>query len=370
MVPLLLASVAGASAEALRRSQPDDAVAQAAPQESAPMRQPRAAHQATVLADGKVLVTGGCTGGCDRSLASAELFDAETHRFRPAAAMAIERDSHVAIALADGRVLVAGGWSQRRASARSELYDPGAERFSDGPGMGTGRAAPAAARLPDGRVLVVGGQDSALAPLASAELFDPAANRFVAVAGMAQARVGHVAVALADGRVLVAGGRQARRGSILASAEVFDPATGRFQATGAMAVPRHKFAAARLPDGRVLVLGGADVRDQRGRHRSSEIFDPGSGRFSAGPDMAWPRFKLVDAVATLPSGAVLVAGGAARIELYDPRSGRFSVLPGALDQAREFATASVLADGSVLLLGGYDDAIRTSAAAWLVPAPR
>jgi hypothetical protein len=120
----------------------------------------------------------------------------------------------------------------------------------------------------------------------------------------------------------------------------------------------------------VLVLGGSDVRDQRGRYRSSELFDPRSGRFSAGPDMAWPRFKFTDAVTTLASGAVLVAGGAARIELFDPRSGRFTTLPGELDAAREFATASVLADGEVLLVGGYDEAIRTSAAAWLVPGPR
>jgi hypothetical protein len=371
-LPLCLAWAAGMLAACTALAQPDPrttTASEAGPVPIEPLRQARAAHQATVLADGDVLVTGGCTGGCDRSLRSAERFDAATRRFRPAAAMAIERDSHVAIALDDGRVLVAGGWSQRQASASSELYDPHADRFTGGPALAVGRAAPAAARLSEGRVLVVGGQDTAMAPLASAEIYDPVAGQFTAVAGMSAARVGHVAVALADGRVLVAGGREARRGGILADAELFDPASGRFQSTGSMAVARHKFAAARLPDGRVLVLGGADARDQRGRHRGSELFDPRTGRFSAGPDMAWPRFKLVDAVATLASGAVVVAGGAERIEVFDPQTGRFVALPGTLGEAREFATASVLADGQVLVVGGYDDAIRTLAGAWLVPVP-
>jgi hypothetical protein len=179
-------------------------------------------------------------------------------------------------------------------------------------------------------------------------------------------RISHVAVSLADGKILVVGGRQARRGEILSSAEIFDPSTGKFEPTGSMSSPRHKHAAALLPDGRVLVLGGSDVRDQRGRYRSTEIYDPATGTFSDGPDMNLPRFKLPAAIATLSSGAILVAGGAARIELYDPNTNAFALLPGELKDAMEFATASLLANDEVLLAGGYDGEIRTSASAWLV----
>lgn len=333
-----------------------------------PMAVARAAHQATLLQSGEVLITGGCSGSCDVPLSSTERFSPQAGGFRAAAPMAVARDSHAAIALADGRVLVAGGWSHRQATRSAELYAPDADRFTATGEMQVARAAPAAVRLLDGRVLLCGGQTSQLEPLATAELFDPAAGRFSSTAAMGVARTGHVAVTLSDGRVLVVGGRRARRGEILDSAEIFDPASGTFQATGRMASPRHKHAAALLPDGRVLVLGGADVRDQRGRYRSSELFDPASGTFSAGPDMHAPRFKLVDAVARLPSGGLLVAGGARWLERYEPADHRFVRLPDELAEAMEFATATLLPAGDVLLTGGYDDSIATSSSAWRVSA--
>jgi hypothetical protein len=329
----------------------------------------RAVHQATPLGSGEVLITGGCTGGCDTNLRSAELYEPGARVFRPAAAMAIARDSHVAIPLTDGHVLVAGGWSERRATNSAEIYDPGSNRFVAAGTMTVARAAAVATRLSDGRVLITGGQTSEFEPLASSELFDPSSSGFSSVASMSVPRIGHVAVSLADGRVLIIGGRQARRGEILRTAEIFDPATGQFHPTGDMSSPRHKHAAALLPDGRVLVLGGSDARDQRGRYRSTEIYDPKTGKFTDGQDMRWPRFKLRDAVAVLPSGAVLVAGGATQLELYDPGSQAFVPVQGELSGPREFATASLLPSGEVLVLGGYDEQIRTSASAWLVRVP-
>ncbi len=329
----------------------------------------RAAHQATPLLSGEVLITGGCTAGCDATLRSAELYKPDARVFRPAAAMAIARDSHIAIRLNDGRVLVAGGWSEGRATDSAELYVPESNGFVAAGALAFARAAPAAVRLGDGRILIVGGQNSEFEPLASSEVFDPSSSSFSSRGSMSVPRVGHVAVSLADGRVLIIGGRQVRHGRILRSAEVFDSSTGQFLRTGDMSSPRHKHAAALLPDGRVLVLGGSDERDQRGRYRSTEIYDPKTGKFTSGPDMRWPRFKLTDSVATLPSGGVLVAGGATQLELYHHGSESFVTVPGELSAPWEFATASPLPDGGVLVLGGYDEHIQTSASAWLVRVP-
>lgn len=329
----------------------------------------RAAHQATPLLSGEVLVTGGCTAGCDASLRSTELFNPETQAFQPAASMAIPRDSHVAVRLNDGRVLVAGGWSERRATNSAEIYDPGHNRFLATGRMILARAAPEATRLSDGRVLITGGLNSELAPQASSELFDPASSSFSSVGSMSVARVGHVAVLLANGKVLVIGGRQVRRGEIQRTAEIFDPSTGQFERTGDMSSPRHKHAAVLLSDDRVLVIGGSDERDERGRYRTTEIYDPKTGRFTDGPSMQWPRFKIPDAVAVLPSGAVLVAGGAKQLEFYDPGSNSFVPVQGELNDPREFATASLLPNGEVVILGGYNEQIQTSASAWLVRVP-
>ncbi len=345
------------------------AAAEPAVQELAPMASARAAHQATVLDDGSVLVTGGCRGRCDEGLAVVERFDPVTRRFHTLAPLSIQRDSHAAVRLQNGHVLVLGGWSAGQATAHAEMFDPTTRRFSATGAMQHARAMPAALLLPDGRVLVSGGQSSDMAPLAGAELFDPRHGGFESLRPMGSPRVGHSMSLLTDGRVLVVGGRSARRGPVLRTAEIFDPASGRFSPAGEMQLPREKHAAVRLLDGRVLIVGGSDVGPRSQRHRSTELYDPASGRFEPGPDLLWPRYKLPDAVLRLADGRVLVAGGAPQPEVYDPASNRFQPLQGELRGAQEFSTASLLPGGQVLVLGGYDEEIRSSAAAWLLRLP-
>jgi hypothetical protein len=159
----------------------------------------------------------------------------------------------------------------------------------------------------------------------------------------------------------------------LASTEIYDPTTDRFQPAGDMIDSRHKHGSVRLSDGRVLIIAGSDERGGHELYRRTEVFDPPTGRFSPGPELNAARYKIVDAAVVLPSGAVLVAGGPARAELWQPGvAGGFRALDGALDAGRSFATATLLEDGSVLVLGGYDHRIRPTAAAWLLvttPAP-
>jgi hypothetical protein len=329
----------------------------------------RAAHQATLLPSGDVLITGGCTTeGCGAIQRTADLFDPLTDTFRAASPMAVPRASHVGAGLRDGRVLIAGGWTGSAALASAEIYDPTTGRFSALAAMGDARISPAATLLRDGRVLVTGGEDQVGSALASAEIFDPVSERFSAVGPMLSRRMSHVAIPLADGRVLVAGGR-AGRGEVLRSAEIFDPATGRFEPAGEMRVARHKHAAVRLDNGSAFIVGGSDVRDFRGRHASTEVYDPATGRFTAGPEMQAMRHKIRDAVVVLRSGLVVVAGGATRPELYDHRARRFVSSVGELGGLPMFATATLLRTGDVVLLGGYDERIRPSASVWRLLAP-
>jgi hypothetical protein len=327
----------------------------------------RAAHQATLLKSGQVLVTGGCAGrGCDLYLDSVELFDPDTQSFQPGPPLSTPRAGHVAIALPDGRVLVAGGWTGQGATASAEIYDPATGQWTAPGEMTDARESLMAVPLPEGRVLLTGGsggQDN----LASAEVFDPATAAFSPVGPMGTNH--YLATALADGRVLLTGG-QDPAGAIVPSAEIFDPATGEFQPAGEMVVPRIKHAGALLADGRILILGGSDTRGYSGRFRSTEFYDPATGTFSPGPNMQSGRHKIRDAVVMLPSGAVLVAGGAARPELLDPIDQVFTAVEGELSGPQMFATATLLPTGDVLVLGGYDDRTQSSDGAWLVQGGR
>jgi hypothetical protein len=326
----------------------------------------RAAHHATLLGSGHVLVTGGCTArGCSQLLSSAEIYDPTTRRFTSAATMSVARVSHEAVALADGRVLVTGGWTGRNSTASAELYDPATGKWSAAGNMTEPRMSHSAILLADGRVLIAGGEVRTGATLATAELFDPATLQFSPAGAMRTPRSSHVTVGLADGRVLLAGGHRAR-GAVLASAEIYDPRDKSFHDAGEMLVARHKHGATLLSDGRVLIVGGSDASDYRGRFSSTELFDPRAQTFSRGPDMRWARYKIRGAVVTLPTGAVMVGGGGARAEIWSPGDDRFAPIAGSLDGAQAFSTATVLGTEEVLLLGGYDEQIQSSAAAWLI----
>lgn len=184
---------------------------------------------------------------------------------------------------------------------------------------------------------------------------------------MSEPRESHAVVRLLDGRVFVVGGHHGRRADLrlLASAEMYDPASGIFGPAGSMSTPRHKHDALLLPDGRVLITGGADERDSRGVYRSTEALDPATGVFEPAGDMRLGRYKHRGTSIVLPDGRVLLAGGAAQAELYEPTGGSSSLVPGTTRLSGQFSAAALLADGRVLITGGYGPDIAPQGEAWL-----
>lgn len=359
--------IAAACAEACARES-DHAAAEIAPAESlvadAQLRVARATHQAITLQDGRILVVGGCGGdSCATTHASAELYDAERHAFSLTGAMAERRASLSAVRLDDGRVLVVGGWTGSATAASAELYLPTRGVFVPAGTLSEPRMHPQSTLLLNGNVLISGGEVRTGQAIRAVDIYNPRTATFVA-SHLLQPRASHTATRLQDGRVLIVGGHS-RRGAILRSAEIFDPATGKSTPTGSLAVARYKHAAVALPDGRVLVIAGMGTdTSAAGRHATTEIFDPATGAFSAGPALHAARYKLPDAAVVTGQGHVIVAGGAPRPELWRAGDKRFEVLRSGFERAYDFSTANLLADGSVLIIGGYDDDIRATRHSW------
>jgi len=327
----------------------------------------RAAHTATLLPDGRVLVAGGCAAdGCEDTerAARSEFYDPTRARFVAGPAMSTPRAGHTATALADGRVLLVGGYAGegRAPLDTAEVFDPATDAFSVTAKPSVRRGAHTATRLRDGSVLIVGGTSGSVA-LTTVELYSPVQGTFRVVAPLPAPRATHGAALLADGRVLVVGGQSGvgHGNSLVDTAVVYDPARDAWQEVGRLSVPKYKLAVAPLPDGGALVIGGQTADEAGARLDTTELFDSRTGRFSSGPTMAERRYKISDAVALLADGRIAVGGGYG-LETY--ADGRFTK-SGAGSYERQFPAVVALRDGAVLVTGGYDDRTRVTGTAFL-----
>lgn len=329
----------------------------------ATLRTARAAHTATTLPSGQVLVVGGMSDG-ESSVASAELFDPAHNTVQELGSLAERRVGHTATPLRDGRVLIAGGYNGDY-PASLEVFEPAAKRFRPAGSLIEGRSGQTATLLPGGRVLFVGGVGRGWRFLSSAELYDPETGRSEPVGSMNVPRESHTATLLDDGRVLVIGGHSGRRQNmeVYSSAEAFDPRTGRFESAGLLATARHKHDAIKLADGRVLVIGGAD-RTDRVHYATTEIYRPATGTFEPGPSMAHQRYKIAGTSIPLSTGDVLVTSGARVAELLDLARGTFREVSGRYPTAYRFAAAAPLPGGDVFIAGGYSDGNQNTAGVW------
>jgi len=325
----------------------------------------RAAHTATLLANGKVLVAGGFAGD-KNSLASAEIFDPKTSAFSSAGNMSFTRAGHSATVLPDGKVLIAGGYNGNYLDS-AEIYDANTGRFTPTGKMTLPRSGHIAVLLENGKVLLAGGVGTGWTFLAETEVYDPASNTFTKTKNMTTARESHTATLLKDGNVLITGGHQGRRSAITiyASAEIYNPTNGTFTATANLTMKRHKHDATLLDDGTVLIVGGSDERDSRGAYTTAEIYNPKTKTFAKIGEMNLSRYKLQGTTVLLKNGKILIAGGATRAEIYNPTTKTFDVAAGKFETARLFATATLLPNGQVLIVGGYDNNNHVSEQAWI-----
>jgi Kelch motif len=135
-----------------------------------------------------------------------------------------------------------------------------------------------------------------------------------------------------------------------------------FIPTGPLTVARADATAVRLADGRVLIVGGWTTDGTFPGLASAEIYDPDTGTFAATGPMHEGRVS--PSATLLADGRVLVAGGfpfesmtvapatgLTSAEIYDPRTGTFSST-GPLAEGRGDHAAVRIPSGEVLVVGG------------------
>jgi N-acetylneuraminic acid mutarotase len=314
-------------------------------------------HTSTRLSNGDILVIGGNLVGTDGAAVDRYINASNSWtsvQDLDVAGIPTRIREHTATLLADGRVLLAGGTITVTPSilgtASAATFDAATNSWTAVAGMTTDRRQHTATLLVDGRVFVVGGTSDG-----AAERFDPTTNTWATVASAAYVRSNHTATRLADGRVLVVGGTGKLITAIgaeapLDSAEIYDPVANTWTTVGNMTMARSAHRAALLPDGRVLITGSPASP----LSAATEIFDPVTSTFSIGSPMLVTR--NIGYLAVLPNGEVIVGGAspgatANKVERIN-LSVAATVSAASMPFTRQSFIATPLANGEVLVTGG------------------
>lgn len=306
------------------------------------MHSPRVGFTATLLESGKVLIAGGFVTLDVRSylgrtaLATAELYDPAKGTFEITGTMMSPHAAHSATLLPSGKVLIVGGvqgngvllfpYPNVLDLATFELYDPDTGKFSPPGSIPTFLDwRPRATLLKNGDVLIISAMVHSVHPGGDfyniAQLYSPKDATLTAIQsdGLGAYASG-VATLLSDGKVLITGGLGPGLLAPNDGALLYDPAHPGFQPTGKMETGRIGHTATCLPNGRVLVTGGAFARRP---FASAELYDPGRAVFTSTSDMTTRRTG--HKATLLRTGEVLITGGIgdsyaslASAELYIP----------------------------------------------------
>jgi len=288
---------------------------------TASMMEPRIGQRMSLLAGGRVLVT----GGGQASPRDTEIFDPATETWAATGPTKYNYTLHEQVTLDDNRVLVVGGRDGQYGKLFEDLYAPKAGTWSSPDLVVPAHGGPAV-KLSDGTVLVIGGCP------------DNVINGFCPVSGTT--------------RVVLR----------------FHPDTNPPQWQPVAQLPESRWAAADgaalLPDGRVLLAGGGNEKYMDGSGNSlpepTEIYDPGADAWSFGP--ALPHMRSFHHLITLGDGRLVVAGGSegyffnqpgvASVFVADPLATSWAELPAT---GRSAPALVAMGDHDLVTLGGLID---------------
>lgn len=296
----------------------------------------RASHTATLLPDGRLLVTGGvsdaasvanCDSGGTLICRRGSLWDPRTNLWTNTGnEMDAPRYNHTATMLPNGKVLITGGQIDvaGNVTADCDLFNPVSGNFEacgSGVAMQMARAGHTATLLHNGRVFVAGGYRGPGAGFSpTTEIYDSVTDSWLSGPGII-ARAYHTATQMGNQRVLIAGGFNGvnilENQGILSSTEIFDPNSGTVTPGQPMAERKMHHTANLLGTGNVDIFGGLGnitttyfTGDQGLQPNSVVALTPVAGTWLVATVNQAPTNIYVkpDTIASVPATGVVVDG--------------------------------------------------------------
>lgn len=343
------------------------------------MIEPRYYSSATLLQDGRVLITGGIVAynkvphtkivmGKKVTLYleeivitdTAEFYNPKTRIFTKAGKMTSPRAFHSSVLLKDGKVLITGGDTARCEPTNSaEIYDPNTGVFSKINSMNVPLSSHTMFLLPDGRVFI---PSSSKKP----QFFYPDKNIFIETKTCIDKKRPSNAILMDDGRVFLftLGTKNAND----PPNQIFNPIDETYTPLKTVLSNHYCGVALNISNGKCLIVGGL----YRGWNKGLDIYAPTQDTIIEGA--VFPDYKGIEEQSAVPldNNKVLLVGGLVskghynadfqksikRAYLYDIKNDKFIILPN-LKYARVRPKLIKLKDGNVLILNNvpfYDKA--------------
>jgi Kelch motif len=340
----------------------------------------RASLGGIVLSDGDVLAAGGVETAASTVTKTAELYDPSTGTWTMTGSMHYARATQQLIKLSNGRILTGAGAELASFGAgtaiygkTAETYDPSTGEWTEVGSLHVKRAEFFQVLLDTGNSMICGGFTANTEVMTNTcEVFDPDTNEWSFTGelpgsdgkpspngfGLANGPLFSFSSGPDKGDVMFAGGLV--NGTIpVKQSELYDPATGEWALTGSMNEARAGFRTTLLTDGEVLASGGVHTGGSVPEiTNTAELYDPDTGTWTLTGSMHHERTRHTATV--LADGTVLVTGGrlsGATIpedtaEIYDPATGTWTEAPD-MPAPLSNSQSQMLSTGQVLVFGGF-----------------
>jgi hypothetical protein len=259
--------------------------------------------------------------------------------------------------LADGRVFIAGGHLYQgvfgNGVTNTTIFDPASNAWTEGPAMSQARWYPTTVELGDGTILIFAGTTTPKVQATTVDHYDPSANKLSTLPSSAsRAMVTYPRIKLTTGGLLAWTNQ--------ASTCFLDPATSSW-AKG----PKLNSGGRGISDTSVLLPGLTKIMEiggstSTGATNTAEILDLSSGTPAWQYTSPMHHARLWANTVILADGSVLVVGGGTSgaygnpvftAERYDPVSATWADMAAQTAPRMYHSTALLLPDGRVLSAG-------------------
>lgn len=351
------------------------------------MTSARGNHAMTLLADGRVLITGGVVqhytfnqntvpvnklmqGNNITILKSAEIFNPKTNTFTKISDMNLPHANHAAVLLKDNRVLIVD-------DNKCEIFNPKTNTFSIIDSIKVNKFGPSkiyTKLMNDENILIIAlnPEQNLWEKRETIIIYNPKTNKSKVVNKFKYARWGEAITALTDEKTLIAGGFSFSESKLTTNAEIYDYSTNTLKSRSNSGLQRAYATASLLDCGKILIAGGETSNSKP--VSQSEFYDPQKNEFVLGPSMLIPRSK--HQAIKLPNGKILFIGGIlfknynknknkTTIEIYNPKTNKFEYGPETKMRLVDGFKLILLKNNKVLITGGFQTASYTTRSSWL-----